>query len=1017
MRAFFLSLSIFLTFTFYTHGQSSLQFNSEDTPYRNGLELLGQGKYLGASKSFESYLANGKDPVKLADAEYFVAYCALQLRNQDGEALIERFIADHPNHTKAALAYYELGNLKYNEKNYKQAIQYFEKLNFPGLSQELQFDAKFKLGYSYFTQRKFDQAYEQFDALKREENKYQFPSSYYAGYINFERREYDRAFYDLTRAEKNSAYAPVIPSMLVKVYYKQKRYDELLDYGLKALNRKDVRDKGEINLYLGETYFQKEDYKNASKYYDVYLKGKRGKTDRELLFRIAYVQMKSAQLTEAIASFKQVALKSDTLGYISSYYLGNLYVQTENKNFALSAYKVAKDNKYDDELEEEALFQYAKLNLDLENFDEAINSINEYKSKYPGSQRVENIDEILTDAYLNSKNYDKALQHIESMKYRSSRINRAYQQIAYFKGTELFNDGKFYKAVQMFDRSLQQSLINSFVIKANFWKAEAYSVGLKYKEAVEAYAKVFQADRSRSTPEYLQSRYGIGYAYFNLKEYSKSLGHFQYYIKNSSLSDNKVKFRDAKVRLGDCYYATKKYNQALSVFDEVIAINRELADYSYFRKGVIYGIMDDLEAANKNFDIVLKNYPDSRHVPNALYQKGQFNFENGAYKFSVEYFTRLIERYPESQYVPYGLQSRAIASTNLSNQRAAEQDYKAILEMYPTHEVANNALLGLQEILLSTGKSEDFDGYLARYKDANPQSTQLESIEFEAAKSQYFNQQYEGAIAGLERFMENYPNSAGKVEARYLMADAHNRLGQTEQALEDYYEISTNISFNRYNRVIQRIAELEASQGNAEKSIEYFEQLAKIAATKKEELAAWNGLMRGNYSLGNYGESITYGEQILEKGLVTSNAKNESLLLLGKASIAVGEKSEGRDYFEQTVESAKDENGAEALFLIAELLYESELHQESIDRLFQLNANFSMYEYWLGKSFLLIADNYLAMGEDFQAKATLESIVEHSPIEEIVDDAELKLKSLEEKAAELEEVSLDTLEVEEIENR
>ena len=1017
MRAFFLSLTISLFFIYSTQGQSSLSFTSKDNAYRTGLQLLNEGKYLAASKQFENYLAIGNDPIKLADAEYFIAYGALQLKNQDGEALVEKFISDHPNHTKASLAYYELGSLKYNEKNYKVAIKYFEKLYFANLSKEIQYDAKFKLGYSYFTQRKFDQAYEMFNELKREENKYQFPASYYSGYLNFEKGEYDRAFYDFTRAEKNAAYAPVIPSMLVKVYYKQKRYDELLSYGLASLNRKDVRDKPEINLYIGETYFQKKDFKTATKYYDAYLKNKKGNAERDLLFRIAYVQMQSDNPDEAIDNFKKVALKSDTLGYIASYYLGNLYVETENKNYALSAYKVAKDNSYDETLEEESLFQYAKLNLDLGQFDEAINSISEYKSKYPGSERVENIDEILTEAYLNSRNYDKALEHIEKMTYRTARINRAYQQIAFFKGTELFNNGKYYQAVQHFNKSLQHPIVSNFVIKANYWKGEAYSVGLKYEDAVEAYAAVFRSDQRGNTKEYLESRYGIGYAYYNLKEYEKALDHFKYYSEHSSLDNDKVKYRDALVRLGDCYYATKLYNRALSTFDKVIDINRQLADYSYMRKGVIFGVMSNLNAANQNFDIVLNNYSDSRHIPNTLYQKGQFNFENGSYTFAIEIFTRLIKQFPESNYVPYALQSRAIAYTNIKRHKGAETDYKTILGKYPTHEVANNALLGLQEILQQTGNTSEFNEYLTIYRNANPESNQLESIEFEAAKSQYFNQQYEQAIMSLEQFLTNYPNSAQAIEAKYLTADAFYRTGNNESALENYYAIAEEYSFSRYNRVIQRIAELEFAEENYNKGIEYFSQLEKIAASKKEEFTAWEGLMSSYFQTQDYARVIDYGKMILEKGQVTSNAKNEALLLLGKASLQLGNNQEGREYLEQTVVSAKDENGAEALYLISELLYENELHKESIDRLFELNSNFSIYEYWLGKSFILIADNYLAIGEDFQAKATLQSVIDNSPIDEIVDEAQLKLMTLEEKVEEMEEVELDTLEVEDIENR
>lgn len=1018
MRVFFLSLTFSFLSLISVKGQSSLNFTSESTLYRNGLEMLNQGKYLAASKSFEHYLDQGADPIMLADAQYYVGFCALQLKNQNGEALIEAFIAAYPNHTKASLAYYELGSLKYNEKNYQLAIKYFEKLYFPKLSKELQYDGKFKLAYSYFTKQKFDKAYELFNYLKREQNRYQYPSSYYAGFLNFENGEYDRAFYDFSRAEKNAAYAPIVPSLQVKVLYKQKRYDELIEYGLNSLKDPKIKEKAEINLYLGEAYFQKNNFKQASQFYNGYLKGRSGSgsPDRDLLFRIAYVQMESGSQGDAIESFKKVALINDTLGYFSSFYLGSLYIKTGNKNYAISAFKISKANSYNSELEEESLFQYAKLNLDIENFDEAINSINEYKSKYPGSARVENIDEILTEAYLNSKNYDKALQHIENMKYRSARINKAYQQIAFFKGTELFNNSQFYPAVQMFNKSLQQPLAENFVIKANFWKAEAYSIALKYSDAVEAYAAIFRADTKRNSPEYKDSRYGIGYAYYNLKEYAKAQGHFKYYIDRASSTGNEKKYRDALIRLGDCYYAQKQYQKSLNVFDEAILFDRQLADYCYFRKGVVYGIMSNIDAANKSFDVVLRNYPDSRYTDNTLYQKGQFNFENGSYSLAIDLFTKLINGYPQSNYVPYALQSRAISSTNIGLDQVAAADYKMILSKYSTHEIANNALLGLQQVSQKTGDTDAFDEYLALFRKANPKSNQLESIEFEAAKSQYFNQQYDQAIARLDRFLLTYPNSGFAIEAKYLSADAYYRIQDIENALKNYYSISNEISFNRYNRIIQRIAELEYASNNFEKSMEYFTLLERIAATNKEQLAAWSGLMKSNFNLDQYTESIVYAKQILEAGQVALNAKNEALLLIGKAYLALGEKAQAKDYLAQTFESAKDENGAEALYLIAEMLYKSELYQESIDKLFELNSNFSIYELWLGKSFLLIADNYLAIGEDFQAKATLQSVIDNSPIAEIIDQAELKLLTLEEKAKEMENTELDTLEIEDIEN-
>ena len=89
MRALFLGLTILIFGIHLSFAQSSLNFTNADVAYRQGIELLNQGKYLAASKSFDSYLDQGSDPIKLADAEYYMAFCAIQLKNGDGECCID----------------------------------------------------------------------------------------------------------------------------------------------------------------------------------------------------------------------------------------------------------------------------------------------------------------------------------------------------------------------------------------------------------------------------------------------------------------------------------------------------------------------------------------------------------------------------------------------------------------------------------------------------------------------------------------------------------------------------------------------------------------------------------------------------------------------------------------------------------------------------------------------------------------------------------------------------------------
>jgi TolA-binding protein len=981
--------------------------------YSRGLQLMQEGKFTAAISAFDRYLEAGDNAQKRSDAAYYKALCAIQLQNLDGEALIEQYIRDYPNARKAQLAYFELGKLAYGEKEYKKAIEYFNKTYFSSLNSADLEEARFKLGYSHFTQRQFDEAYEQFNELKRKVNPYQYPASYYAGYINYEQGEYDRAYYDFKRIEDNEAYARVVPSLLVKVMFSQGRYDELIGYASTALEKPEVSEKQELHMYLGEAYYKTQQYKDALLHYSAYLDKTRAKPARPLLFRIADCRQKTGDVATAIEYMKEVALEDDTLGLYASYYLGDLYLQTENNPYAITAYLRARDGKVDEVIREEAAFKYAKLLYAMGNYDMAIQAIDYYRTVFPESNRLTEADEILTRAYLHSRNYDAAIAHFEGIKQRTPVLEAAYQKVTFLKGTELFNAQQFASAVEMFDLSIDHGVNRDYVIKAWFWKGEAYAIGNKSDQAEACYAAVFRYDPDGRTTEYLRARYGMGYILFNRKEYARALTHFKYYTDAMRDARDRSNFSDALTRLADCYYATKQYERALVVLNEVIALDEGQADYAYFRKGVIYSVQGDLATANDNFDRVISGYPDSRHHVNALYQKGRFNFEAGNYPLAIDLFSRVITNYPESPFTPYAYQDRAIAYFNIRKPEQSASDYIELLEKYPSHDVAGDALLGLQDVLGDLGRSNAFEKYLVMYKNANPGSEELESIEYGAAKTLYFNQNYTDAIPSFERFLRSYSESPFRTEAQFYYADALYRAGETDKALNVFYTLAGEQQFNRYARVIQRIVEIEYDLGHYQSAIDQARVLDKVAANKRDAFLAWNTQMRGFYHLQQYDSVDKYGQLILDKGLVTPDAEGSTALLMGKSAYHQGNTERAQELFARTASIAQDENGAEALYMMALIQHEQGDFARSLETLFDLNSKYAAYDRWLGRSFILIAENYIAQEEYFQARATLESVVSNAPEQEIVDMAKMRLNEIEAlQPAPVENVP-DTLEINE----
>ncbi|MBC7920704.1 MAG: tetratricopeptide repeat protein [Ferruginibacter sp.] len=1014
---FFLGGGTFLLAPRTTLAQATLNQTADETHYRTGLELFDKQKYGAAQQAFEAYIRlatqSGTPNLKVADAQYYAGVCALYLYYPDAETRIERFIADYPQHPKAQFAYYELGGFYFAKKDYNKALEYFAKVDADQLDRSQRTEMKFKLAYTHFSKQDFAKADPLFDELKRSSHPYTSAANYYAGYSNYKRGQYEEALTDLKKAEKDPAYQAEVPYMVANVYYKQQRYDELLAYTESALAgseagassggapAKTLKNADELSLLTAEAYYRKGDYDKAAPFFKQYASpGRKAKPSPEVQYRIGHSYYLTKDYAEAANAFKSIASSKDTLGQYAAYYLGMSYLQTNNKPFALTAFDQARQGKANRQVQEEASFNHVKVLYELGNNAEAITALKEFRKSYPKSPHESEASELLSEAYLNSNNYAEAIAHIESIPTPTPRTQAAYQRVTYNQGVTSFNNERFTEAVPLFDKSVRNPVDGGLVLAAHFWKGEAHSAGRQFEEAIASYATVFRRaeEGAKSTVDdyVLKSRYGIAYAYYNRKEYEKALVHFREYTTRLQNAPNKLYYQDAVVRLADCYYVTKDYAEAVRHYDLAIAQNIADKDYAYYQKGIILGIQGKDAEAKKALDNAAQ-FPKSRYADGALFQKADLTLKKGDYAEAVAQFSQLIEKRPGSPFVPFALQQRAIGYGNLQQYDKAVADYQRILDNYGKSPVASKAIVGLQEALTNAGRPEDFNNALAKYKQNNPQDSALENVEFEAAKSLYFGEKYQQAVAAFGNYLRTYPANALAYDAKFYLGESYYRLNDRPNALKYHQQVVAEKRSPNAARSVTRLAEMEFAAQNYPNAINYYLTSLSTARNKKEQGVAWNGLMESYYHLSQYDSARFYADEIITKGSATVNAQNKALLYRGKSYYAQKQYDQAVDELLRTVNSAKDENGAEAQYLIGEALYQQKKHKESLDALFELNQKFGSYENWRGRGFLLIADNYVALDEVFQAKATLTSVIERSPDKAVVEEAKAKLKALEEK--------------------
>ena len=117
-------------------------------------------------------------------------------------------------------------------------------------------------------------------------------------------------------------------------------------------------------------------------------------------------------------------------------------------------------------------------------------------------------------------------------------------------------------------------------------------------------------------------------------------------------------------------------------------------------------------------------------------------------------------------------------------------------------------------------------------------------------------------------------------------------------------------------------------------------------------------------------------------------------MIKAKSLENIDQEAQAMEVYRQLMEAHKTVQGAEALYKMALNLNHRGEYEASNELIFDNSQPFTQYAYWYGKQFIVLAQNYIALEEKFQAKATLESIIENASDESVKEEAETLLQTI-----------------------
>jgi tetratricopeptide (TPR) repeat protein len=991
-------LSVLLPFA--VSSQQTLVYSEPEATYHKAVILFESQKYSAAAHLFEltsQSITEAQSTLKV-NADYYYAVCSMNLFHNDAEKQMLAFIQKHPQSPEVHKIYFLLGNYEYRKHKFKEALAWYDKVEPSYLEGNETNEFYFKRDYCSFHQNKMDLAKTDFLEITNTTSSFYPDAKYYYGYIAYHQKNYQTAAGSFILLKDNPVYAKIVPFYIAECYYLEGDYEQSAQYAVGvvdvgAIHESPLLNEGEIRKIAAESYYRLKRYTDAITWFLKYAKG--GSLPDKQSYELGYSYFATDQYEQAIPYLGGASSGKDSLAQDALYHLGVAYLKTDNKSFAANAFKDAAQLDFDQKLKEDAFFNYVKISYETsyDPFNGAISALTEYLNKYPNSVHHDEASQYLVNIYTSTHNYETALKYLAEIKNRDSRIEAIYQRLNYYCGVDLFNNGKMEPAISYFENSLKYNQDQKLHLLAYYWKAEAFYREKKYNDAVAAYNDYINQPGSFNTPEYGLSQYGAGYACFEMKDYDNSGNWFRKYV-NTETQDKK-RLSDANNRIGDGYFVRENYADAIPYYAQTIQLNTFDVDYACYQKGVALGLTYNYPDKIKTLTSLLANFPKSSYYSSAMMEIANAYLLNNQTKEAADEYRAFLTVYPSSPDVNQCLLQLGMIYYNGGQNDSALLAWGKVAENDKNSPDGQQAITHIKMLFTAEGQVQKMQDYLSNIGVSLSQSL-VDSATYSVVKSDYLNQNFDKLLPDANNYVQKFPGGVFSGEVHFFRAECYFKKGNNDSALSDYsYVLKSPKSYYTLT-ALKKAAQLAYNKKNYEEALNYYNELGVVYQDEAGQIEARTGKMLCNYFLNRDDALIGSADTVIATPGIVQDVKTDAYMYKAKAYLHKQKYDSASSNFLKVSELTKSEMQAEAKYNMANIQYLQNDYAASEKTIFDLVNQEPSYPEWMAKGLVLLSDDYVAVKDNFQAKHTLNTVIENASDTAVVNMAKHKLDKINE---------------------
>lgn len=981
---------------FVLSAQETKIYTHENKAYQDALALYNNEQYQAAQSIFESVKTTTKDGETEANSAYYAANAAIRLNQRGADKMMEDFVERYPTSTKRNSAFLDVADYYFETGKYPYALKWYKKVDESSMPYSERDRYNFNNGYALYASKRPKEAERYLNKVTTSQ-KYGSQAKYYLGYIAYEQDDYNSASARFDQIQDPELLDEKLTYYQADLNFKLGKFEEAIDLAKKQLAKSNRQEVSELNKIIGESYFNLEQYAEAIPYLEEY-KGKRGKWNNTDYYLLGYSHYKLGDYQSAIQQFNKIIDGNNSVSQNAYYHLAECYLRLDKKSEALNAFRNASQMDFSPEIQKDAWLNYARLSYEIGNAYEPVPQVlTTYLETYPKDENQLEIQELLVDSYITSRNFEGAMELLEKNKNYASK--ETYQKVAYYRGVELFIDGDYSGAWERFDKSLKSAENATFEARALYWKAESAYRMNRFEEALVDFVQFQNSSAAKSLPEYEQLDYNLGYSYFKLKDYNNAISYFQNVVSSNAIDE--ARKNDGYLRLGDSYFVNSKYQLAKKAYDASSKMNGPERDYAAFQKTLCDGFLGNNSTKIEGLNQFLTMFPTSTLRDDALFELGNSYIQNNQESLGLQTYDRIVSEFSRSKFAPRGLLRAGLVHYNASRNDQALDKLKEVVQKYPNTQEAKQAVATAKLVYVDEGRVSEYAAWARNLDFVEVTDAELDNASFESAERKQIEGKTDAAIRGYEDYAKQFPNGLHIESVNFALAQLYFAKGQKDQALPKYKAVADSGTGEYTEQALTRVCEIYVEKQDYNSAIPYLERLESTAGIVENRTFAQSNLMKGYYGQKQYSQTIAYAEKVLKAPKIDDRIKSDAQIMIARSAIATDNERLAKTAYQEVQQIASGELAAEAWYYDAYFKNKEEDFEASNTSVQKLAKDYAAYKEWAGKGLVIMAKNFYNLGDAFQATYILESVISNfSEFEDIVSDAESELATIKAKEAE-----------------